>query len=90
MLHSQESLRNLGRLIANRKEYQSEELADRYREEFTKALRRNPSQRSYVKYLCIYSHLKKDLNTNERRYTIDLIKRYRNGKEYLKTIMIYF
>ncbi|MEM1683537.1 MAG: DUF523 and DUF1722 domain-containing protein [Ignisphaera sp.] len=91
MLHSQESLKNLGRLIAKRKEYVSEELANRYRKEFTKALCRNPSRRSYVNvFMHIYSHLKKDLNTNERRYIIDLIERYGNCKENLKTIMIYF
>lgn len=91
MLHSPMALKNLGRLVANRKQHSIEDLVKKYNEEFKRALCRNPSRRSYENvFMHMYGHLKKELNPSERRYAIDLIKKYGTGKESLRTVMAYF
>ncbi|MEM1604584.1 MAG: DUF523 and DUF1722 domain-containing protein [Zestosphaera sp.] len=91
MLHSQTALKNLGRLVASRKEYSLEYVAHRYRDEFVKALCRNPPQNSYVNvFTHIYGHLKEELKLSERKYVMDLIEKYKSGRESLRTVMTYF
>ncbi|MEM4717900.1 MAG: DUF523 and DUF1722 domain-containing protein [Desulfurococcaceae archaeon] len=91
MLHSDSSLKNLGRVVAARKSIGMEELVKKYSDEFMKAMCMNPHRGSYTNVLThIYGHLKNELPRSERKYILDLIEKYRRGLENLRTILVYF
>lgn len=91
MLYDQTSLKKLGKLVADRRKYALNELINTYREGFAKSLCRNPTRRAYVNvFIHIYSHLKKELNDDEKRYVLEMIEKYRAGRESVKTIIAYF
>lgn len=91
MLYSPRMLRQLGRIVARRKEFDFGELREVYEKGVLSALSRKPTAGSYVSvFEHLYGHIKNDLPSGERRYVVELIEKYYTGRESLRTVLGYF
>ncbi|MCX8209371.1 MAG: DUF523 and DUF1722 domain-containing protein [Sulfolobales archaeon] len=91
MLYNPSKLKTLGRMAAGAGEENMREVSETYMKTFLEALFKPPKRGSYANVLThIYSHIKKELTEEERRYVLDLVERYRRGLVDLKTLLIYF
>jgi len=78
LAHSADLHRQLGRLVANVKDYLPDEFRDRYSELFMRALNRRATVKKHVNVLHhLLGYLKKSLNAQDRQAILSVIEDYR-------------
>ena len=80
MAHSPEHYRTMGRLVAEAKAHEQQELLDTYQTSLLEALALRATPRKHVNVLHhIVGYFKRDLTADEKRELLEVIETYRSG-----------
>ncbi|MFO8034071.1 MAG: DUF523 and DUF1722 domain-containing protein [Candidatus Bipolaricaulota bacterium] len=87
MSYSQASLKELGRIVANPRQRNWEELCTAYRAQLVNALARPPRRPSAINVAQhAFGYVSKQLTKGEKSYFLDTLGRYREGKAPLSVV----
>ncbi len=90
MTYNQSKLKEMGRVLANWKDYGLEEAKIKYAELFRQSFRKLPSKRAHYNTIThIMGHFSKKLTHGEKAYFSKLLKRYLEEKVTLQTVLLF-
>lgn len=79
MTQSQQKLKLLGRIVANKEKVSFKEVIKNYVSEFIKAFSRKPSKKSKVNTLMhAFGYVSRSLNKKEKEHFLNLLEKYKN------------
>ena len=88
MTYDQETMREMGKIAANREDEEVERVIEKYHELLTRALSESPSPGSHVNTLeHSFGYFSDELNSQEKSLYKDYIEDYREGKVPLSTLI---
>jgi uncharacterized protein YbgA (DUF1722 family)/uncharacterized protein YbbK (DUF523 family) len=88
MAYSQKHMRELGKVVAYYKKSQFKEAVAKYEECLAGAFKRNAKYTSHINVIMhALGYFKKDISSNEKKYFLKMLERYRDGKVPLSAVL---
>jgi uncharacterized protein YbgA (DUF1722 family) len=88
MAYSQKHMRELGKVVAYYKKSQFKEAVTKYEECLAGAFKRNAKYTSHINVIMhALGYFKKDICSNEKKYFLKMLERYRDGKVPLSAVL---